>query len=135
MNPTLIEQLPDNQALYSINDEKDILPGQWLSNGNSCYPVFYSSETVTHFVANKTALFADEFFVSGTALQVPDDDSPLLLLADNQATPIMFFLLNHLRNQWGEKQLRNRVYKILLGSDRAFPFHPVPSRFLMTDIP
>jgi len=135
MTPTFIQQLPGDQVLYSIDDERNILPGQWLTNGNNCYPIFYSSEKVTHFIANETEMFSEEFCISGTALDLPDDGSSLLLLADNQATPIIFFLLNHLRNQCGEKQLRKRIYRILLGSDRAFPFRPVPSRFLMTDIP
>ena len=135
MAATLLEQLPGDQALYSINDERTILPGQWLSNDEQCYPIFHSSEKITQFVADQSEILPESFNVSGEPLRLPNEDSSLLLLADNQASPLIFFLLNHLRLQWGEKLLRKRVYQILLGSDQAFPFLPIPSRFLIPGIP
>ena len=43
--------------------------------------------------------------------------------------------MNHLKEQWGLKILRQRISQILVGTRTAFPFQPVPSRFMITAMP
>jgi len=135
MKYTLIERLPGCQAVYKMRDQRSVYPGQWLSSGKDKFPVINSNNQETHFIAAEGSLLPTEFEISGEPLSLAYENKPLLLLADNQAIPLLFFLINQLRLQWGEKQLRSSIYQILLGTNSVFPFRPVPSRFLIADFP
>ena len=135
MKLTLIERLPGDRALYQINCDETILPGQWLSADNNRFPVFQCADRKIQFVSPERPTLSEKFVISGEPIILPDNDNQLLLLADEEAIPLLFFLIHHLRHQWGEKKLADRVYQILLGTESFFPFTPVPSNFLMPDIP
>jgi hypothetical protein len=135
MKPILVEKLPANKALYKVVLDKNILPGQWLSAGHEHFPVFKSSNQETLFLADENVQLPSKFIISGEAIVLPDENRKLLLLADGRANLLLLFLINHLRVQWGDSKLRNRLHLILMGSRSVFPFQLVPSSFLLPDIP
>lgn len=135
MSAILCEKLAAGQALYKIPYTKKIYPGQWISAGNNQYSVFRYSNNELYFIAPRNSSFADEFHRCGEPLFLPDEDKPLILLSDNQAIPLMFFLIHHLLNSWGHKKLRSRVSLILMGVKTDFLFTPVPSVFLLSGFP
>jgi len=135
MQKTLVEKLSNGYALFNIPYERKILPGQWLSGNNIQFPVFRSSQENTQFIAPENIVIPDKLTISGVPLSLPDDESSLILLAENQAVFMVFHLINHLQQLWGDKYLRNRINQILLGSDTNFPFRPVPSRFIIEGFP
>jgi len=135
MKAKLIERLPTGLALYQISDNRVLLPGQWLSANKQQFPIFQCSDQLIQFVAPENSSLPDNFEISGAPIKIPENNNPLLLLADNDAIPLLFFLINYLRQKWGEKQLQNRILLILMGTESAFPFLPIPSQILIPDIP
>ena len=91
MKYTLIERLPGCQAVYKISDQRPVYAGQWLSSGKDKFPVINSNNQETHFIAAEGSLLPTEFEISGEPLSLAYENKPLLLLADNQAIPLLFF--------------------------------------------
>lgn len=135
MSRELIEKLPGGLALFNIPFEEPISAGQWLIGDNQQFPVFHHANDQAQIIANQQAALPLKFTVCGTALEIEDKDQPLLLLADNQAVTLLLFLINQLRQQWGDHILRSRIHRIFLGTATVFPFKAVPSRFILDEIP
>lgn len=130
-----IEKLPNGDCLYKTIFEQHIQPGQWLTSLDDKFPVFHYANREVQFIGPESLQITEAFQLAGTPLQLPDIDRKTLFLADNAGIPMLLFLINQLRDQWGIKKLRSRIYQILLGSAASFPFTPVPSRFMLSGIP
>lgn len=135
MITTLLEKLPNGLCLYKIPFDKPFYPGQWLSSENRHYTVFNHIDSELLVIAPENKPPSSDLQVSGVPLHIDDENKPLLLLADGLAIPLLLFLVNSLRNQWGIKKLRSRIALILLGTKANFPFLPVPSRFILSGFP
>ena len=132
-NPSLIENLPKQLGLFSVQCNEPILPGQWLVNKAKQYPVFRQTNHQVQFIAAIDSDMSGKFKIAGTPLQIPDDGRQLLLLADEQAVCSMLFIIKHLQETLGLAKLRQQLKIILLGAS-SFPFKAVPSRFIVSSI-
>ena len=135
MKATLIERLPGNQAMYQISYNKPVLPGQWLAADNRRFAVFKCSDHQVQFISPESTSVPNTFEVTGEPLVLPDEDKPLLLMADEKAIPLLFYLIHYLRRHWGDKKTVRRIHQVILGAERFFPFKPVPSSFLIPNMP
>ncbi|PCJ49609.1 MAG: hypothetical protein COA74_05505 [Gammaproteobacteria bacterium] len=131
----LVEELPGRQGLFSINTEQVIAPGQWLESEGIKYPIFHYKNEQAQFLAPLKHPLPNRFQLAGQPIELPDDDTKILLLAENQAIPLVLFLIIQLQQLWGKKKLQQRMSKILLASKNEFPFFPVPSRFMIPRMP
>ena len=135
MPATLLEKLPNNLALYKIAMDEVPQVGQWLTANNKNYALFNYSDGYGQFIACANELLPEKFTLTGEAIHLSNDDSSLFLLADSKAIPLVFFLINHLKFQWGIKKLRAKISLILMACEEHFPFKPVPSQIMLPDIP
>ena len=131
----LIEKLPGNQGLFSFHFDEIILPGQWLYSDGVNYPVYHYANHLAQVIAPLDHKFSKEYQLKGQAIDIINEDRKILLLAENNSVASLLFLMNHLKEQWGLKILRQRVTQILVGTRTVFPFQPVPSRFMISAMP
>ena len=131
----LIEKLPGNQGLFSLGFDDIICPGQWLVGDGINYPVYHYANHKAQIIVPLDHKFSREYQLKGQPIDIANEDRKILLLAENNGIASLLFLMNHLKEQWGLNILRRRISQILVGSRTAFPFQPVPSRFMITAMP
>ena len=131
----LIEKLPANQGLFSLDFDETICPGQWLYGDGINYPVYHYANHKAQIIAPLNQKFARKYQLKGQPLNIANEDRKILLLAENNGISSLLFLMNQLKQQWGLKILRQRISQILVGTRTTFPFQPVPSRFMITAMP
>jgi len=132
----LIEKLPGDQGLFSLNIDQKISPGQWLSGDNGLnYPVFHYANHQAQIIAPLTHALPTQYHLKGQAINIANEDIKILLIGENQGIASILFLMNHIKDQWGLKRLRQRISQILMGTSTLFPFQPVPSRFMIPAMP
>ena len=138
---SLLEKLPNGQLLYQaelVSKEghlETVVPGQWLEIDGLLLPIFHCNKHLIQFIAPEEITLSGNFSIVGEPLLIPDNDNKLLLVAENQGVPMLFFLVHFLRQQWGTKKFNSRFYQILLGTKSGFPFQPVPSQIMMPQMP
>jgi hypothetical protein len=132
---TLIERLPGDQGLFSLDFDETICSGQWLYGDGINYPVYHYANHQAQVIAPLDHKFSRKYQLKGQPIDIANEDRKILLLAENKGIASLLFLMNQLKEQWGLNTLRQRISLILVGTRIAFPFQPVPSRFMITAMP
>ena len=131
MSAILLEKLPNNLALYKIAMEEIPQTGQWLTANDKNFALFNYVDGHAQFIASENECFPEKLILTGDILNIEDDESSLLMFADSRAVPLLFFIINQLKTQWGIKRLRAKTSIILMGGDNSFPFIPIPSQIMI----